>query len=286
MAIYRRGYQRYKGPIMSHWTRCMVLPRYAWHRLFRQRLVVLLLVIASIWPLLCAVYIYLANHADLLKGLGGEVGRFLQINGKFFLVFMDVQSVFAIFLAALTGPGLIAPDLANNALPLYFSRPLTRTDYILARLMVLVGMLSLITWFPGLLLFGMQSSMAASGWLQANLYLGRGILLGFFIWVLLVSFVALACSAYVKWRIVAGALVLAFFFVLGGVSLMINGVFRVTWGHALNPAWGSYRLWCALFGVDPPQGPGTLTCILALTCMVLFLAAVLNRKLRPVEVIS
>ena len=44
------------------------------------------------------------------------------------------QAVFSVLLAALSGPGLIAPDLANNALPLYFSRPLTRVDYVAARM--------------------------------------------------------------------------------------------------------------------------------------------------------
>ena len=134
MAVYRRGYQRYQGPITGRWARFMVLPRFAWRRLFQQRLVVLLMVVAMIWPLLCAGFIYLTNHAELLKGLAREFQSFIEVNGKFFLIFMNVQAVFAIFLAALTGPGLIAPDLANNALPLYFSRPLTRSEYALARL--------------------------------------------------------------------------------------------------------------------------------------------------------
>ena len=66
------------------------------------------------------------------------------------------------FLAALAGPGLIAPDLANNALPLYFSRPLTR-GLRLGAADGLIGMLSMITWVPGLLLFGMQVGMAGGG---------------------------------------------------------------------------------------------------------------------------
>ena len=73
---------------------------------------------------------------------------------------MYVQAGFAVFLAALAGPGLIAPDLANNALPLYFSRPLTRWTYALARLTVLMGMLSIVTWIPGLILFGLQVGLA------------------------------------------------------------------------------------------------------------------------------
>ena len=287
MAVYRRGYERYRGRITGRRTRFMVLPRFAWRRLFQQRLVVLLMVVAMMWPVVCACFIYLTNHADLLKGLfGREFESFIQANGRFFQIFMTVQGVFAIFLAALIGPGLIAPDLANNALPLYFSRPLTRSDYALARLTVLFGMLSIITWIPGLLLFGMQAGMAGGWWFRANWTIGAGIVTGFAVWVLFVSMVALAGSAYVKWRIVAGALVLGFFFILSGVSLMINGVFRVTWGHALNPAWAVNRLWCSLLGVDPPAGPGAAACGAMLAGIILLLTLVLERKLRPVEVIS
>jgi ABC-2 type transport system permease protein len=264
----------------------MVLPRFSWRRLFHQRLVVLLMVVAVIWPLLCAGFIYLTNHAELLKGLPKEFQSFIEVSGKFFLVFMNVQAVFVIFLSALIGPGLIAPDLANNALPIYFSRPLTRPEYALARLAVLFGALSLITWVPGLLLFGMQVGMAGTWWFWANWTISLGIVAGFAIWVLLVSMVALASSAYVKWKIVAGALVLGFFFILSGVAAMINGVFRVTWGHALNPAWAVNSVWCTLLGVDPPDGPGAATCALVLATIILLLALVLERKLRPVEVIT
>jgi hypothetical protein len=286
MAVYRRGYQRYRGRITGAWTRFMVLPRFAWRRLFRQRLVVLLTMVAMIWPLLCAGFIYLTNHIELLQGLDKEFLSFIQVNGKFFILFMNVQAVFAIFLAALIGPGLIAPDLANNALPLYFSRPLTRFGYALARLLVLFGMLSLITWVPGLFLFGMQVGMAGTWWFWVNWTIGSGMVAGLAIWVLLVSMVALAGSAYVRWRIVAGALVLAFFFILTGISEMINAVFRVTWGHVLSPAWAVLRLWCAMLGVDPPEGPGVEACALTLAAFVLLLALVLERKLRAVEVIS
>jgi len=286
MADYRRGYQRYQGLIAGHWTRFMALPRFAWRRLFQQRLVVLLTVVAMIWPLLCAGFIYLTNHADLLKGLDRDFRDFISVNGMFFLVFMNVQAAFAIFLAALTGPGLIAPDLANNALPLYFSRPLTRSDYALARLLVLFGMLSMITWVPGLLLFGMQVGMTGGWWFRANWTMGAGIVAGFAIWVLLVSIVALASSACVKWKVVAGALVLAFFSILGGVAVMINEVFRVTWGHVLNPAWAVNRLWCEMLGVEPHAGPGVLECVSSLAAIILLLAILLGRRLRPVEVIT
>jgi len=285
MAVYRRGYQRYQGPVRGRGARFMVLPRFAWRGLFAQRLVVLLTVVAMIWPLLCALFIYLTNHADLLKGLGKQFQSFIEVNGNFFMVFMNVQAAFAVFLAALTGPGLIAPDLVNNALPLYFSRPITRPEYVVARFLTLFGMLSIVTWIPGLLLFGMQAAMADKGWLRANWELGTGMIAGFAIWISLVSLVALASSALARLKVVAGGIVLAFFFILSGVSLMINGVFRATWGSALNPAWTVRRLWYAMLQLDPPAGPGVTACLLVLAAITLLLVSIIERKVRAVEVI-
>jgi len=285
MAVYKRGYQRYTGPLTGPWTRFMVLPRYAWRRLYQQRLVILLTMAAFVWPLLCAGFIYLANYVDLLQGLDKEFREFIQVNGTFFSIFMYVQGACAVFLAALAGPSLVAPDLANNALPLYFSRPLTRWSYALARLAVIAGMLSVVTWIPGLLLFALQVGLAGGWWFLANWTLGAGVLIGFLIWLLILSLVAMASSAYVKWRVVAGAVSLAFFFILSGIAAMIDEVFRVTWGHVIDPAWSVNRVWCALLGVDPPEGPGAVASIVALTGFVLLLVMVIERKLRPVEVV-
>ena len=124
----------------GRWKFTMVLPRYAWRRLYEQRLVLLLTVVSFVWPLLCAGFIYLTNHVELLQGLDKDFLEFIKVNGRFFSIFMYVQAGFAVFLAALAGPSLVAPDLSNNALPLYFSRPLTRWSYALARLTVIVGM--------------------------------------------------------------------------------------------------------------------------------------------------
>ena len=60
----------------------------------------------------------------------------------------------------------------------------------------------------------------------------------------------------------------------------------MTWGHALDPAWAVNRVWCALLDVDPPDGPGAGTSVFALAVFVLLLIVVIERKLRPVEVVS
>jgi ABC-2 type transport system permease protein len=263
----------------------MVLPRYAWRKLYEQRQVLVLTMAAFLWPLLCAGFVYLSNHTELLVGLDPGFRQFIQVDGRFFAIFMYVQGTSAVFLAALAGPGLLAPDLANNALPLYFSRPLTRWSYALARLTVIVGMLSIVTWIPGLLLFSLQVGMAGGWWFLSNWTLGAGMVVGFLLWLLILGLVAMASSAYVKWRVVAGAVSLAIFFILSGVSAMIGNVFRVTWGRVLDPAWAVNRVWCALLGVNPPEGPGAGASLLALLTFMLVLVLVIERKLRPVEVV-
>lgn len=286
MAVYKRGYQRYGGPLTGRWARLFVLPRFSWQRLMEQRLVVILLVVSLFWPLACAVFIYLSNHAELLLGLEPEVLDLLRINGDFFFVFMNTQAVFAIILSAFAGPSLIAPDLANGALPLYFSRPLSRVEYVVARLLVLLGLLSAVTWIPGVLLFLMQSGLAGWTWFAASWRLGAAVFCGFLMWITLVSLVAMASSAYVRWRAVAGGLVLGVFFVLAGAAEIGRAVLRLDWVWILNPARNMNQIWRWLLGTEALSGPGAGACLIAVGVLVALLLLVLERKLRPVEVVA
>ena len=69
------------------------------------------------------------------------------------------------------------------------------------------------------------------------------------------SLVALASSAYVKWRVVAGAVTWLLLHPERR-GRMIDSVFRVTWGYVIEPGMGVNQVWCALLGVEPPEGPG------------------------------
>ena len=287
MAVYKRGYSRYEGDLTSRWQRLLVLPRFTWPRLLGQRLVIAVFILAAFWPLLCTIFIYLSNHPELWSSLGDGPKKFLTVDGNFFLYFLNVQVTIAIALAALTGPGLIAPDLANNALPLYFSRPMTRWEYVAGRLIVLVGLLSVITWIPGLTLYATQVGMAGWSWFQNHWWLGAALFIGFSLWILFIGLVALACSAWVKWRIVAGGSVLGTFFLSAGAAQMINAVFRSELGLLLHPGGVLNRISGAMLGVELSDGgPDVWACVLALAIMFALLVLVLERKIRPVEVIK
>jgi hypothetical protein len=146
--------------------------------------------------------------------------------------------------------------------------------------------LSPITWIPGVVLFLMQAGLAASPWLFDNWRIGLAVFCGFLFWIVVVSLVAMASSAYARWRVIAGGLVVGVFFVSAGAAALANLVLRVEWVWVLNPARDMYQVWRAMLGAEMLPGPGAWPCLAALVVFVTVLLAVLERKLRPVEVVG
>lgn len=285
MAVHKRGYKRYDGALTGRWARLLVLPRFAWSDLMGDRKITALFIAALFWPIACLAFVYLANHRELLMGLEGELGELLRIDGAFFVIFMNVQGVFAVLLATFAGPSLIAPDLSNGALSLYFGRPFSRTEYVVSRMLVLAGILSPVTWIPGVALFAAQASFAGWPWTVDNWTLGIGIFAGFALWVIFVGLVAMTSSAYVRWRIVSGGLILGVFFVLAGASEIAGMVLAADWPMALNPTRASNQIWRAMLGDEALPGPNAWQCFLTMAGMASLMLYVLGRKLRPVEVV-
>jgi ABC-2 type transport system permease protein len=196
------------------------------------------------------VLIYLRSHLDVLLQLNLEpleAVKFVTIDGNFFLGIFMIETFASFFLVALIGPGLVSPDLGNNAMPLYLSRPFSRAEYVLGKLTVLFGLTSLITWVPGLLLIGVQTSMVGFSWLSGNLRIVAGVVIGSWIWTLTISLIALALSAWVKWKPVAVASLYGVFFVLAGFGTVSNVLLDTRWGVLVNVSTAMLMIWRWLF---------------------------------------
>src|SRR6185436_36082 len=129
------------------------------------------------------------------------------------------------------------------AMPLYLSRPLSRTEYVLGKLSVLIGLTSLITWVPELFLIGLQTSMVGFSWFSENSRLAVGVFIGSWIWILTISLIALALSAWVKWRPVAIASLFGVFFVTAGFGTVTNQLLNTRWGILINLATAMTMIW-------------------------------------------
>jgi len=284
MAVYRRNYKPYSGRLTAEWSRSFVLFRYSRKNLFRSKFLTGLFVVCFFWPLLCLIMTYLAHSASFLAELGIP-SQVLTIDNKFFFNFMSVQGVFAFLLTAFAGPGLISPDLANGALPLYFCRPFSRTEYVLGKASVLGILLSQITWVPGLILFAMQASLAGASWTWNHLWIAGALVLASLLWIAFLSLLAMALSAWVKWRIVAGAMLLGVMFFGAGFAEAVNAVMRTQSGHFFNVAYLMSTVWNALFQVDREHSIPVVEAWVALLVYCTICLGLLMRKVRAYEVV-
>jgi ABC-type transport system involved in multi-copper enzyme maturation permease subunit len=234
MAVYKRRYNSYTGSLTPEWSRFFVLTRFAFADLFKSRFFVILLVLCIVPFLFFAGYIFVANNHTLQLLMQLRSADFFKVESQYFVFMMLSQTQAAFLLNCWVGPVLIAGDLTNGALPLFLSRPFSRVDYVLGKLAVLGLLLSAVTWVPCLLLFSLQSGLAMDGWIWSHLWMVVPIVLCSAIWILMLSLLSLAVSAWVKLRIVATGAIFISFFIPAGLGEMFNAIMGTKWGMLLN----------------------------------------------------
>lgn len=249
MAVYEHLYGAYEGVAQSEWSRFLVIPRYALREVFKSKLFTGVFLLCFIYPLVATILVYLHHNTNALALLQINVQELLPIDASFFQTLIEVQGAFAFILTVLVAPPLISRDLANNALPLYLCRPLSRTDYVLGKMAAVVFLLSLITWVPGLLIFFFQASLAGLTWLWANLWMMWSIFFGSMVWIVVLSLIALSVSALVKWRVVASGAMLGLFFVPSALGEIVNQLFLTRSGHLISIWSTMVNVWSGLFGL-------------------------------------
>lgn len=291
MAVFERTFRRYQGHVTPEIWRFLVIPHYAFKDIFKSKWLVFFYGLCFLFPLILAVRIYLSNNLGALESMFGSgipEGTF-QVSAETFRIFLYVQGVLSFLLSLIIGPGLISRDLANNGLPLYLSRPISRTQYVLGKMSVIFILLSGVSWVPGLMLYGLQGSLDDGNWMSANLRVAMGLTVGSCVWIVLLALLALALSAWVKWKPVAAFLMCMVFGVGGFFALMVEMMFRRGWGD-VGYFFDLGRLivivWSGLLDTPPPEGPSVGMAWVALVAVAALLVFILNRKLRAYEVVS
>jgi ABC-2 type transport system permease protein len=286
MAVYKRTYKGYQGGLTPEWSRFMILPRYSFARLFQSKFLLMFLGLCALYPVGGAAFIYIAHNVSFLKALNPQAGGLLDVNEKFFVYFCNFQSVMAYLLTAIVGPSLVSPDVTNNAMPLYLCRPFTRSEYVLGRMIVLLYLLAWITWIPGLILFGIQGDMAGWDWTKTHLWIAWGVFAGLFVWSVVLALIALAISAWVRWKIAAGGLILGVFFAGAGFGTAINAVMRTDKGSLIDIARMMATAWGQLLHYDNGAGITASQAWMVLGIVSALSLLLLSRKVRAFEVVK
>ncbi len=249
MAVYKRNYKRFQGSLTPEYSRFLILPRYSFQNVFESKFIVGLFFACLVPHLGALTIIYLKANAGALTALNLPFLQFLAIDGTFFQGLFQIQTYLSFFLVTFVGPGLVGPDLVNNALPLYLSRPFTRQEYVIGKLTVLVTLTSLVTWIPGLLLILIQTDQAGFSWVWDNWKIPAGVIFGSLMWILTISFIALAISAWVKVRPTAILSLFGIFFIAGNFGRLANVILglRTPWGLLIDLNVTMRTLWGWLF---------------------------------------
>jgi ABC-2 type transport system permease protein len=135
--------------------------------------------------------------------------------------------------------------------------------------------------------------------MSENARLASGLFFGAWVWIIILALLALALSAWVKWKPVAGGLMFGTFFVAAGFGVTINGVQRTKWGHLLNISHLIGSVWVQLFeGANKttngavffrvPEGQELpMWCVwMALLMLCVICLGMLARKIRGAEVVK
>jgi ABC-2 type transport system permease protein len=287
VAVYDRRYRGYDGritPLNSRWT---VLPRYAWAQVFKSRLFAGFFTMCFAWPIIATFWIYLHHNLAALANVGLNGVNLAPVNATFFAAFMGTQCFFLGGLMTLiVGPGLVSPDLANGALPLYLSRPISRTGYAVGKMSTLAALISLITWVPGLFLFFLQSWLEGWTWFSENLHVGVAIFVGAWIWIVTISLLALAASAVARRKVIAQTFLLGVIIFGTIAGQTINQMFQTRLGFVFALPELMHTIWEGLFQVPLAAQLPTPLAWAAIFVVCAGSIGVLAKKLRAFEVVK
>jgi ABC-2 type transport system permease protein len=251
VAVYERRYRPYDGRRTPQASRFLILPRYGLKRLFASRMLLSYFVACHIPFLVGFAYVYIANNLGLLEAAGlsfvGGGDLELVTADTFRYVFYWQGLGMGFLLMMFVGPGQISSDTANNALPLYFSRPFSKVEYVLGKAALPAILMSTITWIPQMLLFALQAYLA-EGWLADNVGIAFGLFVASWVWIAVLTLIALAISASVKRKMTATLYIFVVFFVLDGFGELIDVQLGLWAGQLLSPLTMLLRVLSSLYG--------------------------------------
>jgi ABC-type transport system involved in multi-copper enzyme maturation permease subunit len=279
MPIHDQSYRRYGGGKSSPGRAWTVIARAGIMTMVRKRVFLGLLVFAWLPFVVRAVQIYVTTNFPQTAMFAPTAQTFRE--------FLEQQDFFVFIVTIYVGAGLIANDRRANALQIYLSKPLMRSEYIAGKAAVLFSFLLLVTWVPAMLLLLLQVMFAGSfAFLRANLFLFPAITVGAMLQVIVATFTMLALSSLSKSSRYVGILyagIIFFTAAIYGAMYAITGDSSLSW---LSLGSNLSQLIDVVFRVKPrytTPWPVSLTVIVGLVVISL---SVLERRVRGVEVVT
>jgi ABC-2 type transport system permease protein len=282
MPIHDQGYRRYGGLKARTGTGWTVIAR-AGIRTFVTKRAFLGLLLVSWFPFFVrAVQFYAAANLTTVPQ-----ASLLAPSADTFRQFLEQQQTFVFFVTVYVGAGLIANDRRANALQIYLSKPLTRAEYVLGKLVILMSFLTLVTWLPAIVLLIVQIAFAGNfTFFRNNVFLFPAITVFAFIEVVLASSTMLALSSLSKSSRYVAILYAAVIFFTQAVYGVIYAVTRSTAFSWLSFSANLAQVGDVIFRQPLKYDTPWPVSLLMIVALVGLSGVILERRVRGIEVVA
>lgn len=281
MPIYDQAYRKYQARASLHQVRFWPITREALRIILAKRAFLGLLIAAFVPFLFRVGQVWIFTQFP-------ETGRILPVDGRLFGEFLNQQIVFTVLLSVFGGAGLIANDLRTGAILVYLSRPLTRRDYVLGKLGVLMALNLAVTLAPGLLLYLVALALAPGQFAKWELFWIAPAIVGHALLIALsVSLLVLAVSALSRSTRVAALGFVGLFAGLEIVRGVLANIADRPEAHVLSLQNDLRVVGNLIFGIAergspvPVAYPPIVLVLVAVGCL-----AVLRSRVRAVEIVT
>jgi ABC-2 type transport system permease protein len=279
MPIHDQGYRRFEGVRSRAGGAWLVIARSTIRSMLRNRKFAALLLLAWAPFVVRAVQVYATANWPQLSAFAPTARTFRD--------FLDQQGTFVFFVTIYAGAGLIANDRRANALQIYLSKPLMRTEYIAGKAAVLFAFVLFVTLVPALLLLVLQVLFAGSFvFLQKNLFLFPAITVATLLQALLATFTMLALSSLSKSSRYVGILyagIIFFTAAIYGAMLAITGSTRLSW---ISLSANLMQVVDVIFRLKPRYATPWPVSLIVILGLVALSISVLERRVRGVEIVT
>jgi hypothetical protein len=201
--------------------------------------------------------------------------------------FLERQNFFVFVMTIYVGTGLIANDRRANALQIYLSKPLLRTEYIGGKAAILFTLLMLVTWLPAILLLFLQVMFSGSfTFLKNNLFLFPAITVGTTLHALVATFTMLALSSLSKSSRYVAILYSGVIFFTGAIYGVL---YAITGSSSLSWVWVAANLEQVvdvIFRQPPSYDTPWQVSLTVIIGLIVLSISVLERRVRGVEVVT
>jgi len=283
MAIYDQSYTPWTGTYTSRAARIRAMIAMELALPFRNTwiLIVVLASFSIVGSWLLVLFLITSAQVPPMFALGNKIYREGFLNNPLFSMILMV-------LSATVGASLIARDVRHRVLLMYFSRSITRSDYLIGKFLALVLFLLFVTLVPGLLLFLGQLGMSQERITTAERLGDLGsIVLHSLVLTVPMSAVVLAFSSMTKRTYLAAILWVIFYFLSASLSPTLVFALKADWPKMLSWQNLTAHLGDLCYAQRGPPSPildcGAWPPLLVLGGATLLSLALVWRRLRSTE---